>query len=184
MSCYDIINIMIMNFILILAYAIQPYNFVSYDQLWSVLQRTYIVYTYIVYMLRVFSYFSHILYICMPCAHFSFMGSSWPNLVNGGASSRWEVRVKGNLTSRPDNKRINSSPITIVPPLVRLRHGTTQTITIPGKDQNKHRTILCYLYISHNGHMSWIHSGIGKHAGIQMEVMIYRCLVSASLWDT
>ena len=61
-----------------------------------------------------------------------FTGSSWIKLVRGG--DRWEIRVKGNLSPRPDNGRINSSPIPVVSPVYRLQHGATYTITIPGRE--------------------------------------------------
>ena len=62
---------------------------------------------------------------------YRFTGSAWVALLQGG--SGWELRVKGNLAPRADNGRINSSPITAIPPLVRLRHGATHTIVIPGR---------------------------------------------------
>ena len=61
-----------------------------------------------------------------------FDGGNWITLVQGGG--RWEVRVKGNLTTRPDNGRINISPATAALPVYRLQHGATHTITIPGKE--------------------------------------------------
>ena len=42
--------------------------------------------------------------------------------------------MKGNLSARADNGRINSSPTTAVFPVYRLRHDATHTITIPGKE--------------------------------------------------
>ena len=60
---------------------------------------------------------------------YRFTGSAWVALLQG--SGGWELRVKGNLAPRADNGRINSSPIAAIPPLVRLRHGTTHTIVIP-----------------------------------------------------
>ena len=60
---------------------------------------------------------------------YRFTGFNWVELLQGGG--RWELRVKGNLAPRADNGRINSSPIAAIPPLVRLRHGTTHTIVIP-----------------------------------------------------
>ena len=63
-----------------------------------------------------------------------YTGFNWISLVQkGGLNLRWEIRVKGDLTPRPDNGRINSSPTTAVPPVLRLRHGVTHTITIPGE---------------------------------------------------
>ena len=42
--------------------------------------------------------------------------------------------MKGSLAPRADNGKINSSPITAVSPVLRLRHGATHNITIPGKE--------------------------------------------------
>ena len=61
----------------------------------------------------------------------SYTGGDWLSLVRGGGN--WEIRVKGNLSLRADNGRINSSPTTAVSPIVVLRRGATHTITIPGK---------------------------------------------------
>ena len=61
---------------------------------------------------------------------YRFTGAAWVGLLQGSGS--WELRVKGNLAPRADNGRINSSPITAVPPLVRLRNGIMHTIIIPG----------------------------------------------------
>ena len=63
---------------------------------------------------------------------FRYTGTAWITLVQGGGN--WEIRVKGNLAPRADNGRINSSPITAVFPVVRLHHGATHTITIPGEE--------------------------------------------------
>ena len=60
-----------------------------------------------------------------------FTGNAWISLFQGGG--RWEIRVKGDLSPRADNGRINSSPTTAVSPIVRLRHGITHIITLPGK---------------------------------------------------
>lgn len=59
-----------------------------------------------------------------------YTGGDWISLVRGGGN--WEVRVKGNLTVRPDTGRINTSPITAVPPILRLQHGCNHTIDLPG----------------------------------------------------
>lgn len=58
----------------------------------------------------------------------------WIGLASGGGS--WDVRVKGNLTRRADNGLINTSPISTMPPIVRLQHGCNHTIQIPGKASN------------------------------------------------
>ena len=73
----------------------------------------------------------------------SYSGCCWIALVQGGGG--WEVRVKGNLASRADNGRINSSPITAEFPVFRLQHGATHTISIPGK--------VVYLHTSMESHV-------------------------------
>ena len=64
--------------------------------------------------------------------NYSYKSCCWITLVQGGGS--WEIRVKGDLTPRPDNGKINTSPTTTMSPVVRLRHGATHNITIPGKE--------------------------------------------------
>ena len=79
-----------------------------------------------------------------------YTGGFWITLVQGGGN--WEVRVKGDLSPRADNGRINSSPITAVSPIVILRHGVTHTITIPGKKSRASVTMsLAVLY----DHSNW-----------------------------
>lgn len=58
-----------------------------------------------------------------------FIGCCWIGLVTGGGD--WEVRVKGDLTTRPDGK-VNSSPVTASTPIIRLQHGCQHVIKIPG----------------------------------------------------
>ena len=62
---------------------------------------------------------------------YRYTGSAWIELVQG--SGKWEVRVKGNLSPRTDNGRINSSPTAAVSPVIVLQHGVAHTITIPGE---------------------------------------------------
>ena len=59
----------------------------------------------------------------------SFTGGGWIGLVVGGGS--WEIRVKGNLTQRPDG-RVNSSPVSTSLPLYRIQHGCQHVIRLPG----------------------------------------------------
>ena len=56
-------------------------------------------------------------------------GGAWIGLVVGGGG--WDVKVKFNLTMRPDGK-INSSPVSAMTPIVRLQHGCEHVIRIPG----------------------------------------------------
>ena len=76
--------------------------------------------------------------ILMPvckCVLFRYTGNAWISLNNGGG--RWEVRVKGILSPRSDNGRINTSPVTAVTPIVRLRQGCTHRISIPHQDADQ-----------------------------------------------
>ena len=73
-----------------------------------------------------------------------FTGSDWI-AVNYARTASWEVRVKGNLTRRSDTGRINFSPISNMPPIIRLQHGCNYTITIPGDTQGN---IISSLYIT------------------------------------
>ena len=79
----------------------------------------------------------------------SYTGCCWNTLVQVNGSADWEVRVKGDLTPRSDNGRINSSPTTAVPPVLTLRHGATHTITIPGKVSSIHICVI-YTYLCHS----------------------------------
>ena len=71
----------------------------------------------------------------------SYSSCCWITLVQAGGSAGWEIRVKGDLTPRADNGRINSSPTTAVPPVLTLRHGVTHTITIPGEVSSIHSNL-------------------------------------------
>ena len=64
-----------------------------------------------------------------------YASGDWVLLVEGGGG--WEVRVKGNLTRRADNSRVNMSPVTSVTPMVRLRHGCSHRIVIPHEDADQ-----------------------------------------------
>lgn len=68
---------------------------------------------------------------------FSFATCCWITLYNGRDPS-WEIRVKGNLTRRADNGLINTSPISTMPPVVRLQRYCNHTIEIPGKEFLEH----------------------------------------------
>ena len=74
---------------------------------------------------------------------YRYTGGNWISLVRGGGS--WEVRVKGNLTVRPDTGRINTSPITAISPILRLQHGCNHTINVPSMYDFGFRVCLCYI---------------------------------------
>ena len=62
---------------------------------------------------------------------FRFGSCCWINsLVAGGGY--WELRVKGTLTTRTDTGSVNSSPVSAISPVLRLLHGCSHTIRIPG----------------------------------------------------
>ena len=83
---------------------------------------------YIVYDWLLFCHSCHFSWTC------SYTDCCWITLVQAGGSAGWEIRVKGDLTPRADNGKINSSPTTAVSPIFRLRHGGTHIINIPGKE--------------------------------------------------
>ena len=76
-----------------------------------------------------------------PTISFSYASCCWITVVQAGGSADWEVRVKGSLSPRTDNGKINSSPITAEFPVFRLRQGAIHTISIPGKVVYLHEPI-------------------------------------------
>ena len=75
--------------------------------------------------------FSSTITTCIICR---FTDCCWITIVQAGGFANWAVRVKGNLSPRADNGKINSSPTTAVSPVFRLRHSGTHIINIPGKE--------------------------------------------------
>ena len=63
---------------------------------------------------------------------FRYAGGDWIDALVQGTNSNWEVRVKGDLSIRPDTNSINSSPVTGMLPIVRVQHGCPSVIRIPG----------------------------------------------------
>ena len=61
--------------------------------------------------------------------------------------------LKGHLTPRLDNGLVNSSPVSATTPIVRLQHGCTRTIKIPGNYivvAVEHRLLMnnqCFMYM-------------------------------------
>ena len=100
---------------------------------------------YIVYDWLLFCHSCHFSWTC------SYTDCCWITLVQAGGSAGWEIRVKGDLTPRPDNGKINSSPTTTMSPVVRLRRDATHTITIPGKELHYMIQQSLNLHFSHNG---------------------------------
>jgi len=62
----------------------------------------------------------------------TYSSCCWIYLNAGGGS--WIVKVNMDLKKRDDTKQINSSPITSMPPIVRLTKNCNQTIRIPVND--------------------------------------------------
>ena len=65
----------------------------------------------------------------------SFTGCCWISLYNGMAPA-WEIPVSINSLVRTDTGKINSSPITKMFPVIRIRSGLQQKITIPISDKD------------------------------------------------
>ena len=61
----------------------------------------------------------------------SYKGTNWISLVHNSYAS-WELRMYVNLTVRNDTGRLNTSPVTTMTPIVRLKWGCNHTINIPG----------------------------------------------------
>ncbi|CAF1091125.1 unnamed protein product [Brachionus calyciflorus] len=66
-----------------------------------------------------------------------FTGSSWLTLRSGGGS--WQIRVKMNLTTRSDINKINTPPISLSSPIIKLKLNCNSTIKIPVFDQDGDR---------------------------------------------
>ena len=87
---------------------------------------------------------------------YRFCGGNWVPLERGG-NEGWDLRVRGNLTRRPDG-RINTSPIALVRPVFKLQQGCGDVIRIPGMYENDcdSSCIIYYsLYCIHSTHFSW-----------------------------
>jgi len=72
----------------------------------------------------------------------SYSGSAWGALAAYGynntaaatAGGYWEVRHKLDATVRNDTGTINTSPVTLMAPIVQLPTGIQYTISIPSTD--------------------------------------------------
>ncbi|XP_062621620.1 uncharacterized protein LOC134283182 [Saccostrea cucullata] len=73
-------------------------------------------------------------------AQIGFTGGGWISLVSGGGS--WEMRTTIDLNRRRDTGKINSSPVSAMPPIIRLQHGCEHNITIPVYDKDND-TVRC-----------------------------------------
>ncbi|XP_071126879.1 adhesion G protein-coupled receptor L4-like isoform X2 [Mytilus edulis] len=63
-----------------------------------------------------------------------YSGKSWIPLVGG--SPAWILQLTVDLTIRGDIGRVNSPPITSLPPVLRLRYGCLYSLSIPVKDED------------------------------------------------
>ncbi|XP_015760399.1 PREDICTED: uncharacterized protein LOC107339598 isoform X2 [Acropora digitifera] len=63
----------------------------------------------------------------------SYEGYNWISLVHESGAS-WQLRMYVNLTVRDDTGRMNTSPVTTMTPIVRLKFGCNHTIFIPVTD--------------------------------------------------
>lgn len=63
----------------------------------------------------------------IPCRYRS---GAWINLVKGG--NKWSMRTTANLTVRADSGKVNSSPISAMKPITRMKQGCQYSVQIPG----------------------------------------------------
>lgn len=63
---------------------------------------------------------------------FSFKGSAWISSIINMRGGDWMLRTTASLVKRNDTGKINSSPKSVMQPIVRLQLGCNHTITIPG----------------------------------------------------
>lgn len=93
----------------------------------------------------------HKYFVCSKlfCLIVRFGSCCWiGSLVAGGGS--WQLRVKGTLTTRTDTGSVNSSPVSAISPVVRLLHGCSHTIRIPGMLVKVHMlTLTATLILNH-----------------------------------
>lgn len=72
----------------------------------------------------------------------SYSGSSWANLVIGGGSG-WMIKLTINTLNRTDTGTVNSTPQTLIAPVIIIRQGFTYGFKIPYKDRDATDTIRC-----------------------------------------
>jgi len=86
------------------------------------------------------------------------MGSAWGALVVYGYNNTaarsgggyWEVRHKLDATVRNDTGQINSSPVTLMSPIVQLPNGIQYTINVPSTDPDND-VVNCRWAVQANG---------------------------------
>jgi hypothetical protein len=96
----------------------------------------------------------------------SMRGGDWVPLVNTGTgatstttNAKYELRMRLNLSRRNDTGKINESPITLVPPVIRVRVNVSQTIKLPVSDPDGD-TVRC----------RWANSTLRECAGIEKQL--------------
>jgi len=67
------------------------------------------------------------IYLC------SFSGAEYAFLASGDIGG-WVIRVKGQLSPRPDNSRVNTSPVAVFSPDLTILEGCNSTLVIPGNN--------------------------------------------------
>lgn len=70
--------------------------------------------------------------ILLSLFHNSFRGLSWMRLIDGGAAGSF-VFTAVNVTKRIDTGKINSSPVTSTPLVMRVQQNCEHAISITGK---------------------------------------------------
>lgn len=64
-----------------------------------------------------------------------YNGTAWITpLAGGSGAGPWEIRIKLDTTVRPDTGTVNNTPLTTMPPLIRLRKGVKYLLKIPTAD--------------------------------------------------
>ncbi|XP_071161044.1 uncharacterized protein [Mytilus edulis] len=66
-----------------------------------------------------------------------FQGNAWISSIVGVRGSDWILRTTASLAKRNDTGKINSSPKSVMQPIVRLQLGCNHTIPVPVSDPDK-----------------------------------------------
>jgi hypothetical protein len=88
---------------------------------------------------------------------FSYSGSAWASLVVGGSSATWDIKLKINTLNRTDTGKVNSSPQTIMAPMVIVRQGFDYALRIPYTDSDSTDTVRCRWSLAANGECAGEH---------------------------
>ena len=74
---------------------------------------------------------------------FSYSGNYWASLIVGGSNAAWSVKYKLNTLNRTDTGKVNSSPTTLLAPMIVIRQGFAYGISIPTMDADSSDTVKC-----------------------------------------